>query len=128
MLCMMLVISLMQEAAYDATTPRADSVDMFSHIDRNTIRQCMAYNREFRFKLTESIQLHPHNHIATIVMSDAKAIYEAWDALDDASHAGHSEAFRRHALRRLRNAIGDHAFDHGAMPFPVPEWSLVAIR
>jgi hypothetical protein len=53
-------------------------------------------------------------------LDDAKARRAAWDALDDATNAGFSDAHRRSKLRTLRHLLGEEAYRAGRMPCPVP--------
>lgn len=124
MLCILFACSLIQEAL----TPPLSSVDMFAHIDRGTIRQCMAHNRMYRCHLSEVLKLYPQSNSASLAMKDADMLYRAWDALDDATSIANGAEVRRNALRQLQCIIGSEDFYLGIMPFPVPEWALTAIR
>jgi hypothetical protein len=121
-------IILASTLAYDLVTPLIESADIFLYIDRMSIRQCMATNREYRYRLAEFINMHPSNRIAQMALSDAKLLYEAWDALDDASSPTYTIGLRRNALAKLQAIIGTDAFDRGIMPFPLPEWELREVR
>lgn len=53
---------------------------------------------------------------------EALYLYRVWDLLDDARHGGYPAWRQRVALGRLREAIGDEAYNRGEMPPVVPVW------
>lgn len=62
------------------------------------------------------------------VFYETKYCYRCWDALYDAQGGFcEEEDYRRQALRRLRQLIGEEAYYKGLIPPPVPIWRFVVI-
>lgn len=59
---------------------------------------------------------------------EALALYRVWDLLDDARHGGYPPWRQRVALGRLRDALGEDAYDRGEMPPAVPAWRFRELR
>lgn len=111
-----------------ANAPPMASVNIFSHIDRNTISVMMKLNRDYQEHLQVRQHLYPGSTSISQAMNDAKELHRAWDALDDATRTTFGLAWKRRGLMRLREIIGQEAFDRGYMPSPLPQWALEVIR
>ena len=60
-------------------------------------------------------------------LAETRELYRIWDALDDA-WCGYPEWRQRVGLARVREAIGDAAFERGEMPPCVPTWRFRDLR
>lgn len=98
------------------------------NIDRDICGECLAFNRAYRIHLQRMIELYPQDERWQIAQREADQLYRIWDWLRDAKCEFYYCHVRRAALRDLRNAIGDVAFNAGVMPMHVPSWRFVEVR
>ena len=62
------------------------------------------------------------------MLCETDRLFRAWDAVRDARCEFYYTTVRRHALKNLREMIGDDAFAAGELPPYVPEWRFQSAR
>ena len=58
----------------------------------------------------------------TELLSETNRLREVWQCAADATSADHIWVCRRRALKRLRDLVGEEAYDAGSLPPCVPLW------
>jgi len=85
--------------------------------------EVLSFNRVYRDHLSARRFLDPGDRwdlLAAIAETDN--LYRVWGAARDAASDAYYVTTRRAALRKLRDAIGPHAYYSGCLPPPVPVW------
>ncbi len=100
--------------------PLSSAGHIFLYLDSVTVQEAMRLNREHQRRLEVIAQLHPGRNSISVEQDITRELYRAWDALDDAKRCSFSIGYRRRGLARLREMLGDDAFQRGEMPFPLP--------
>lgn len=97
--------------------------------DRNTINECICFNRAFRKNLESRLtwQADRATFIAA-VLAENERLYKIWDAIRDARSDLHYVSTRRLALLKLRDMIGPDQFESPSPPPYVPDWRFTRIR
>ncbi len=91
--------------------------------DRRTVNELIRFNRAYR-KYLEDRQAWETDRadLFHTVIQETDRFYRQWDAIRDAQCDFYYVTVRRHALKKLRDAIGADAFLTGRMPNYVPDW------
>lgn len=99
--------------------PYSDAVHLFP-ITRAAGSEARTANRDYarRLRLVAELHSNPPHIMAALRVTDE--IYEAWDALGDATVDFYYLNIRRKALAKLRRLLGDEDFFAGRMPLPLP--------
>ncbi len=97
--------------------------------DRSAVGDLLSFNRAYRRNLESRRAIDrdrgPIIHDAT---READRLYQVWDAVREARCDIYYVPVRRKALKRLREVLGDVAYQSGQLPPPVPLWRFVDIR
>lgn len=89
-------------------------------------RECahasLTFNREYHAHIAARRSLDLRNEeYWSETLEETAALYEAWDWLHAAQEGeGKGEEYWLHSLRRLRELIGEEAYQQGTMPPCVP--------
>lgn len=99
--------------------PYSETVHLFP-ITRAAGSEARMLNRDYarRLRLVAELHNNPPHVMAALRVTDE--IYEAWDALGDATVDFYHLHIRRKALAKLRRLLGDEDFFAGRMPLPLP--------
>ena len=91
--------------------------------DRNTINDCIRFNRAFRknMELRSAWESDRADFIRQVI-NENERLYQVWDAIRDARSDLHYVTTRRFALLKLRDLIGPEAFASGINQPYVPDW------
>lgn len=101
--------------------PYTDAVHLFT-MTRAACSEGRQINRAYGARLRAIRELYSDaQHVATAIRVNGE-IYDAYDALGDATVSFYYVHIRRRALLRLRNLLGDADFYAGRLPLPVPTW------
>lgn len=97
--------------------------------DRGTSGDLLSFNRAYRRNL-ESRRAIDRDRSALIhdATCEADHLYDIWDAIREARCDIYYVPVRRLALKRLRDKIGDVAYQSGQLPPPVPLWRFVDLK
>lgn len=91
--------------------------------DRHTAGDLIQFNRAFRKTLDNRRALETdRNDDWLTVIQETDRLYQIWDAVRDARCDFYYVTVRRHALRKLKDAIGEDAWDQARLPPSVPVW------
>jgi hypothetical protein len=97
--------------------------------DRGTVNELVRFNRSYRKHLDQRQQLEVDRADALRgVMWETDRLYQVWDAVRDARCEFYYITVRRHALRKLRELIGDEAYRTATLPPTVPTWRFAEMR
>ena len=97
--------------------------------DRNAVNETVRFNRAFRKHLDQRQQLETDRTDALRkVMAETDRLYQVWDAVRDARCEFYYVTVRRHALKRLRETLGDAAYAATDLPPHVPAWRFQPAR
>jgi hypothetical protein len=104
-----------------ADAPRlADSLRL---PDRRLLDDYIQFNRAFRRHLENRMLWEPDRAVALIeVLRENERLYRLWDATRDARCEFHYVTYRRLALKKLRDGLGEAAYLAGELPPYVPHW------
>lgn len=104
------------------TPPDCQLSDRYRFPNKEAAAAGLRLCREYRRQLDEAIPLDLFRREAwQEACRDAKRRYEAWDWLHDAQGGiGNGPTYWLHSLRKLREIIGEEAYQAGIMPFPLP--------
>jgi hypothetical protein len=81
------------------------------------------FNRSFRKKLDERGQFEFDRAAAfQVVIRETDRLYQVWDAVRDARCEFYFITVRRQALKKLRDALGEEAYQAAELPPCVPVW------
>src|SRR5262249_57811082 len=85
--------------------------------DRRTINEYLPLNRAYRQQLD---QLQPESAVDAQAIAQARQetdrLYRIWDCARDARFEYYYVTVRRQALKRLRELVGEEAFQSGLLP------------
>jgi hypothetical protein len=91
--------------------------------DRQTATELIQFNRAFRKTLESRRQLETDRTEAWLeVIQETDRLYSVWDAVRDAQCDFYYVTVRRHALRKLKEHVGEDAFAKADLPPGVPTW------
>jgi hypothetical protein len=91
--------------------------------DPSLTRKLLGFNGIYRqfLEARREIRRHEWDEI-TEVLGETDCLREIWQAAADATSEQHIWVRRRRALKRLRELIGEAAYDAGELPPCVPIW------
>jgi hypothetical protein len=94
-------------------------VDAWRFPDRDTVNQCLAFNRAYRQNV--EAQWAPAREWETgEALGEVDRLYRIWDSVRDAQGDYYYITARRAALKSLRDTIGAEAYARGDLPCHVP--------
>jgi hypothetical protein len=97
--------------------------------DRNTVNELVRFNRAYRKHLDQRQQFETDRAEAIRdVMWETDRLYQVWDAVRDARCEFYYVTVRRHALKKLRNLVGEEAYQKGQLPPHAPTWRFNELR
>src|SRR5439155_11277213 len=91
-----------------ADAPRL--ADSYRFPERAAVNELVRFNRAYRKNLDQ-------RHLL-----ETDRLYQVWDAVRDARCEFYYVTVRRHALKKLKDQIGDEAWDTATLPPGVPTW------
>lgn len=110
-----------------ADAPKLADADRFPGAE--AVNEAIRFNRAYRKNLEVRQQWEADRSDAIrAAVSETDRLYRAWDAVRDARCPFYYTTVRRHALKRLKDMVGDEAFAAGEMPPYVPEWRFQTAR
>ena len=91
--------------------------------DRHVAGDLIQFNRAFRKTLDTRRTLETDRADEWLeVIRETDKLYQVWDAVRDARCDFYYVTVRRHAMRKLKDALGDEAWDTARLPPSVPTW------
>lgn len=86
-------------------------------------RELCCFNEGYQGWLQMQRIIYPHRgEQIDVVLMETRQLYTVWDCARRAASPNESWALRRRMLQRLRDSIGDQAYNHGRLPCWVPHW------
>lgn len=107
--------------------PFAHEVLLFT-TPRTAANELIMMNFDAMHQFQRVLNVYPHNEKVSQALEECKLLYAAWDCLRDAQCDYYYVHIRRQALGKLRDLIGQEAFDRGIMPPHVPWWRMGVVR
>jgi hypothetical protein len=96
--------------------------------DMQTVNDTILANRIFHGEVTDRMDLNRyHRDELRNILKETDDLFEVWDALRDALSEHYGVTYRRQALERLRELLGDDAFYRGQLPPGLPTWRFTRI-
>ncbi|OWK36313.1 hypothetical protein [Fimbriiglobus ruber] len=104
-----------------ADAPRV--ADSMRFPDRSQVNELVRFNRAFR-KYLDQRQQFETDRAPTLreVIAETDRLYQVWDSVRDARCEFYYVTVRRHALKKLRDQIGENDYLAGTLPPNVPMW------
>ncbi len=97
--------------------------------DRSAVNELVRFNRSYLKHLQQRQQLEVDRaDVLRTVMWETDRLYQVWDAVRDARCEFYYVTVRRHALRKLKDLIGDEAYRTATLPPNVPTWRFADMR
>ncbi len=97
--------------------------------DRGTVNDLLAFNRAYRRYLDGRQALEQdRGQCLRAALKETDSLYQVWDAVRDARCEYYYITVRRQALKRLRQMIGQEAYDAGELPPYVPVWRFLEMN
>ena len=91
--------------------------------DRHAAGDLIQFNRAFRKTLDTRSKLETDRADDWLeVIRETDRLYAVWDAVRDAKCDFYYVTVRRHAMRKLKDLIGDEAWETASLPPGVPTW------
>ena len=119
------VISNVDESLVDA--PRV--ADGMRFPERAAVNELVRFNRSYLKHLQQRQQLEVDRADALrAVMWETDRLYQVWDAVRDARCEFYYVTVRRQALKKLKDLVGDEAYQTGTLPPNVPTWRFNEMR
>jgi hypothetical protein len=96
--------------------------------DRATVSEMLAFNRAYRQNMDtrQAVEL-VHWWQFREAVQEADRLYQIWDTVRDARCEYYYVTVRRHALKKLRETLGDESYYAGKLPPHVPVWRFQRI-
>ena len=96
---------------------------------RDAVAQLIQFNRTYRLHL-EARQAWEADRadVIGVALAETDRLYKVWDAVRDARCDFYYVTVRRHALKRLRETLGDAAYAATDLPPHVPAWRFQPAR
>jgi len=120
-------LKLLQRRYHDlANAPPVGDCSRFP--DRSIVNDMLAFNRSYRQHMDarQAVELvHWWEYREAVQETDR--LYQIWDNVRDARCDYYYVTVRRHALQKLREAIGPEAYYAGCLPPHVPVWRFQRI-
>jgi hypothetical protein len=96
--------------------------------DRRAVSEYIRFNRAYRKHLdTRLVWEADRADLIGEAIRETDRLYQTWDAIRDARCDFQYVTVRRLALKRLRDRIGESAYESGEMPPYVPEWRFIRV-
>jgi hypothetical protein len=97
--------------------------------DRSTVNELVRFNRAYRKHLDQRQQLEVDRADALrAVMWETDRLYQIWDAVRDARCEFYYVTVRRNQLKKLKELIGDEAYEAASLPPNVPTWRFAEMK
>jgi hypothetical protein len=97
--------------------------------DRGVLNELIDFNRKYRENLDEVQTLEVANWWSLrSALNEVDWMYQVYDTLRDARCDYYYVYVRRMALKRVRELIGDNAFERAELPPHVPAWRMQTIN
>ncbi|MCE9563512.1 MAG: hypothetical protein K8U57_15840 [Planctomycetes bacterium] len=97
--------------------------------DRRLMDDQIQFNRAFRKHLDVRLLWEADR---AVVLSEAARetdrLYRMWDAMREAKCDFHYVTYRRLALKKLKDGLGEVMYESGELPPSVPDWRFVSVR
>ncbi len=91
--------------------------------DRDTCCEMIKFNRSYRKSLDNRHLLETDRaHDIQTAIRETDRLYAVWDSVRDARCDMYYITVRRHALRKLRDLVGEESYALGELPPVVPTW------
>jgi hypothetical protein len=104
-------------------------VDSFRFPERSTVNDLVRFNRAFRKHLDQRHELENDRcEELRAVMRETDRLYQVWDAVRDARCEFYYVTVRRQALKKLKDVLGEEAYETGSLPPNVPTWRFNEMR
>lgn len=118
--------SLRERYHYLRDAPPLGDAIRFPH--RGFLSDLITFNRAYRAYLEGQVFARPH-HQEEIgeAIAECDALYQAYDLARDAACEHYYTYVRREALKKLKNLLGEEAYDSGELPPPVPVWRFTSL-
>jgi hypothetical protein len=96
---------------------------------RDAVNQLIQFNRTYRTFL-EGRQTWEADRaeVIGVALAETDRLYRVWDAVRDARCEFYYVTVRRQALKRLRDGLGDTAYETADLPPHVPAWRFREAR
>jgi hypothetical protein len=96
--------------------------------DRERVNDLLAFNREYRRNLSirQPVELARWWELRE-ALQETDHLYQVWDTVRDARCDYYYVTVRRHALKKLRQLLGEDAYYNGRLPPCVPLWRFQGI-
>lgn len=93
---------------------------------RDVVQHCLQFNWQYREHLEERLAWEP-DRAAVIgrAIGETASLRKVWEAASDARCEFYYVTVRRHALLKLREALGPDAYAGGDLPPHVPTWRFI---
>lgn len=103
--------------------------DSFRFPDRSSVNDLVRFNRAFRKHLDQRHELETdRSEELRAVMKETDRLYQVWDAVRDARCEFYYVTVRRQALKKLKEMLGEDAYETGTLPPNVPTWRFNEMR
>lgn len=96
--------------------------------DRATVSELLAFNRTYRQQMEtrQALELVRWN-VYKEAVQETDRLYHIWDTVRDARCDYYYVTVRRHALKKLRDALGAEDYYAGKLPPHIPVWRFQRI-
>jgi hypothetical protein len=96
--------------------------------DRALINDLLSFNRSYRQHLDnrQSLEVTYWWELREL-LQEVDRLYQIWDTVRDARCDYYYVTVRRQALKKLRETIGEEAFNSGCLPPHVPVWRFARV-
>ncbi len=97
--------------------------------DRESVNEQIRFNRAYRKTLDnrQILETDRATELQTAVR-ETDRLYCVWDSVRDARCDFYYVTVRRHALKKLRDSLGEDAYNVGDLPPVVPTWRFADAR
>jgi hypothetical protein len=103
--------------------------DSFRFPERAAVNELVRFNRAYRKNLDQRQLLETDRADALrAVIWETDRLYQVWDAVRDARCEFYYVTVRRHALKRLKDLVGEEAYNRGTLPPNVPTWRFNELK
>jgi hypothetical protein len=120
-------LKLLQRRCHDlADAPPLHDCQRFP--DRAAVSEMLAFNRAYRQHMDSRQAVEVvHWWEYREAVQEADRLYQVWDTVRDARCDYYYVTVRRHALKKLRDALGAEDYYSGKLPPHVPVWRFQRI-
>jgi hypothetical protein len=97
--------------------------------ERRLMDDYIQFNRAYRKHLETRLAWEGDRaDIISEAVRETERLYKLWDAMREAKSDYGYVTFRRFALKRLKDSLGDQAYQAGQLPPYVPDWRFAGSR